>query len=81
MMPRDTGADIDDLSRDLTEEIEAHRLTRVRAEKAERQRDKAHRVAKVLVGPAKHLRVLGHDLTADELKAIDTALAYPEVKP
>jgi hypothetical protein len=45
-----------------------------------RERDKARRVAKVLAGPAKHLKVLGHDLTADELKAIDTALAYPEGK-
>lgn len=42
-----------------------------------RERDKARRVAKVLAGPAKHLKVLGHDLTADECKAIDTALAYP----
>jgi peptidoglycan hydrolase CwlO-like protein len=33
--PRDLATDIDDLSRDLTEEIEAHRLTRERAEKAE----------------------------------------------
>jgi hypothetical protein len=32
---RDMAADIDDLSRDHTEEIEAHRLTRERAEKAE----------------------------------------------
>jgi len=32
---RDMAADIDDLSRDLTEEIEAHRLTRERAEKAD----------------------------------------------
>jgi hypothetical protein len=44
------------------------------------ERDKARRVAQVLLGPAKHLKVLGHDLTADELKAIDTALAYPEAK-
>jgi len=47
----------------------------------QRERDKAQRVAKVLVGPAKHLKVLGHDLTADELKAIDTALAYPGREP
>lgn len=46
-----------------------------------RQRDKARHVAKVLVGPAKHLRVLGHDLTAGELKAIDTALGYPGREP
>jgi len=45
------------------------------------QRNKARRVAKTLVGPAKHLKVLGHDLTADELKAIDTALAYPGREP
>jgi hypothetical protein len=45
------------------------------------ERDKARRVAKVLAGPAKHLKVLGHDLTADELKAIDTALAYPGREP
>ena len=46
----------------------------------QRERDKARRVATVLVGPAKHLKILGHDLTADELKAIDAALAYPEAK-
>jgi hypothetical protein len=46
-------------------------------ERLRRERDKARRVAKVLAGPAKHLKVLGHDLTVDELKAIDTALAYP----
>jgi hypothetical protein len=45
------------------------------------ERNKARRVAKVLAGPAKHLKVLGHDLTADELKAIDTALAYPGREP
>lgn len=45
-----------------------------------RERDKARRVAKVLAGPAKHLKVLGHDLMPDELRAIDTALAYPEGK-
>jgi hypothetical protein len=47
----------------------------------QRERDKDRRVAKVLVGPAKHLKVLGHDLTVDELKAIDTALAYPGREP
>jgi len=40
---RDMAADIDDLSRDYTEEIEAHRLTRERAEKAEAERDKWER--------------------------------------
>ena len=45
-----------------------------------KERDKARRVARVLVGPAKHLKVLGHDLTVDELKALRTALAYPEPK-
>jgi hypothetical protein len=79
-------SDADDIARECWRE---------RAEKAEdaagrlgedllaarRERDKARRVAKVLAGPAKHLKVLGHDLTPDELKAIDTALAYPGREP
>jgi ribosomal protein S28E/S33 len=47
----------------------------------QRERDMARRVAKVLAGPAKHLKILGHDLTADECKAIDAALAYPGREP
>jgi hypothetical protein len=47
----------------------------------QRERDKARHVAKVLAGPAKHLKVLGHDLMPDELKAIHAAMAYPGREP
>jgi hypothetical protein len=58
---RDMAADIDDLSRDYTEEIEAHRLTRERAEKAELERGawerSAHAVADKHLETAEQYRV------------------------
>lgn len=90
----DMASEIDDLSRELTAEIEAHRLTRVRADAAEArctqlaaERDEAMRAARLLgdfasiaFDPDDDDCGLDTDgaLTERMLAAIKTALTYPE---
>jgi len=76
---RDMAADIDDLSRDLTEEIEAHRLTRERAEKAEAERDKwEHRNSE---HAAKYLAVLRErDTLADRISDLRGEIEEAEAR-
>ena len=79
MTHRDMAADIDDLSRDLTEEIEAHRLTRERAEKAEAERDKwEHRNSE---HAAKYLAVLRErDTLADRISDLRGEIEEAEAR-
>jgi hypothetical protein len=83
MTERNLHEEIDDLSRELTAEIEAHRLTRSRAEKAANERDEARRVAKVLATYVHDSEewAEGIDSSGPVYTATRTALAYPGREP